>query len=84
MALTDRRLLLFSTRRGREEFKEVQIQDINSIRIENGAVVEVFMKDLDHGDLRIPIGPDSKHVLPDFIRTLNLRLDKDNSSNAQS
>ncbi len=76
LALTDQRFLLFSARRGHEIFVQVQLQDMNSIRIENGNVVHALMHDVQRGDLRIPFAPENKHLLPYLVRTISSRLEK--------
>lgn len=76
LALTDQRLLVFSSLRGREVFAQARALEIDSIRIQSGSVVEILMKDEQRGDLRIPIEPESKHLLPDFVRTLSSQLEK--------
>ena len=74
LAITDWRLLLFSTRQDRSLFKKVPFGEIDTIRVEHGKVIEVLMNDVHLGDLRIPIAPEYRHLVSDSVRGVNSHL----------
>ena len=72
VALTSRRMLLFSTLRGSHIFAEVALKNINSISAESGTRIRVLMKTIDAGDWNIQVAKDHQPQIPEFIATANL------------